>query len=555
MDDARDAFFDNGESTFSQSPRLRGHLGRLAIPSLQKRAGQVLAVDLATGRKEITCGQLLTVSLALAARWKKTLPARRVGVVFPAGLGTMVANLALTLADKVPVNLNFTAGRMALEAAIQKAQLDTIVTTRAVREKLGDFPWTARTLDLLEERAKLGAVRLLTAALAARLPAELVAGIHGVPAKGGEREAGLLFSSGSTGAPKGIPLSHRNIIANCEQITKIGLLQSEETLLACLPTFHSFGFTVTLWYPLLTGLKVVCLPSPLDVKKIIQAVREEKITVLVGTPTFFRPYFKKATREDLQSVRYVVAGAEKTPTGFADRWEETFGHYYLEGYGLTETSPVVGVNLPARKLPGQCTGLPAEIRRGSIGRLFPGMSARIVDQVSGRILQTEEVGMLELRGPNVFGGYLDDPQLTDSVFRENWFITGDLARLDRDGYLFIEGRVSRFSKIGGEMVPHGTVETAIQKVMGLDDAETPQVAVAGITDPQKGESLVVLSTREIDPQQLRNQLVEAGLPNLWIPRKINRVEKIPVLATGKLDLKAIAQMAENTVRDSPGEDN
>ncbi len=555
MDEAREAYFDNGESTFSQLPSLRRHLGRLAISNLQKRAGKVLAVDLATGRKELTCGQLLTVGLALSARWKKRLPNRRVGVVFPSGLGGLVANLALTLADKVPVNLNFTSGRAALEACIRKAGIDTIVTTRAVREKLSDFPWTPRTLDLLEEREKLGKGPLLAAALAARLPAGWTAEIYGVPRQGGEREAGLLFSSGSTGTPKGIPLSHRNIIANCEQITAVGLLQSEETLLACLPTFHSFGFTVTLWYPLLTGLKIVCLPSPLDVKKIIQAVREEKITVLVGTPTFFRPYFKKATKADLQSVRYVVAGAEKTPPGMADRWEEIFGHHYLEGYGLTETSPVVGVNLPARKLPGQRTSLPAEIRRGSIGRLFPGMSARIVDPASGRILRTDEVGMLELRGPNVFSGYLDDPQLTDSVFRENWFITGDLARLDRDGYLFIEGRVSRFSKIGGEMVPHGTVETAIQKVLGLEEAENPQVAVAGITDPQKGESLVVFATLEIDPQQLRQQLSEAGLPNLWIPRRIERVEKIPVLATGKLDLQAIARLAENSARISPAVDN
>jgi acyl-[acyl-carrier-protein]-phospholipid O-acyltransferase/long-chain-fatty-acid--[acyl-carrier-protein] ligase len=298
-------------------------------------------------------------------------------------------------------------------------------------------------------------------------PAEFILRRGRVPREGGDREAGLLFTSGSSGEPKGVVLTHRNILGNCAQIDASGILPTGETLLANLPIFHSFGFTINLWYVLQRGLRVVTVPSPLDVHKCLDAIAAEKATVLLGTPTFFRPYLKRADPTQLASVKFVVAGAEKTPAGFHEEWEKHFGSQYCEGYGLTETSPVVAVNLPAQ--PGESAeSVRAKKRLGSVGKLFPGSAARIVDPDTGVDKGLNDVGILYLKGVNIFPGYLDQPDATAAAFNTGWFITGDLAKLDEDGFLYIEGRLSRFSKIGGEMIPHGTVETAVAQALGLN---------------------------------------------------------------------------------------
>lgn len=544
MNTTPDAYFDNGDAELMRHPWLRESVGWRCVQGLKKNRDKELVVDLTTDRKILSSTVILGASLALAQRWRKTIKEERVGVVFPPGAGCILANLGLMLAGKIPVNLNFTLGRPTLELSLKKAGIQTVITAKPLKDKFADFPWPRHTLDILKEREALGKPKLLSWILAAAvLPAGLLAKLGGVTKQGGEKEAGLLFSSGSTGEPKGVQLSHRNILANCIQVHESGVLDRREKLLAFLPIFHSFGFTVTLWYPLIYGLKLVTLPSPLDAKKAAQAVADEEVTILVGAPTFYRPHFKRTDPAQLASLKWVVGGAEKTPAGFHQQWEQTFGSRYLEGYGLTETSPVVSVNLPERRAHGTNKVLPEASRVGSVGRLFYGMAARITDAASGEVLPMGAVGMLELRGANVFAGYLDDPDLTESVFRDGWFITGDLGRLDEDGYLYIEGRVSRFSKIGGEMVPHGTVEQAVAKALGLEDAETPQVSITGVTDPQKGEALVLLSTVPLDSDSLRQKLQSAGLPNLWIPKKIVEVEAIPMLPSGKLDLKAMAKRA------------
>lgn len=539
-----DAFFDNGEAELMRHPWLRESVGWHCLRGLKQNRDKELMVDLTMERKVLSSTVLLGAGLALAQRWRKTIADQRVGVVFPPGAGGALANLALVLAGKVPVNLNFTLGRPTLEITLKKAEIKTVITVKQLQSKFADFPWPEDTRDLLKEREALGKPCLIGWIAAARLlPAGLLAKLGGVEKKGGEKEAGLLFSSGSTGEPKGVQLSHRNILANCIQVDESGVLGRHEKLLAFLPIFHSFGFTVTLWYPLIYGLKLVTLPSPLDQKRIAQAVADEKVTILVGAPTFYRPHFKRTDPSLLASLKWVVGGAEKTPAGFHQQWESTFGSRYLEGYGLTETSPVVSANLPERLANRSGKSLPEAVRAGSVGRLFYGMAARITDAASGEVLPMGAIGMLELRGANVFAGYLDNPDQTEAVFRDGWFITGDLARLDEDGYLYIEGRVSRFSKIGGEMVPHGTVEQAVSKALGLDDSEAPQVAITGVTDPQKGEALVLLSTQQLDVDTLRQTLQAAGLPNLWIPRRMVKVDTIPMLPSGKLDLKGMAKRA------------
>ncbi len=538
---------DRDYEKFNQHPDLQSHLAALAVNGLAGSPFRKHVVDLTTERKELKSGMILAVALTMAERWKTTIPDKRVGVVFPAGLGGILTNLALTLIDKVPVNLNFSAGRTAIEQSLEIGEVKTIISAGAVKEKVPDFPWPDKIVDLVRERTFINKKDVLKRlVLISLLPGRSLVKRWNIPTRGGEREAGLLFSSGSTGSPKGIPLSHRNVIANCLQILECHLLNRNQVLLACLPTFHSFGFTATLWYPLLYGVKCVTLPSPLETRRIAEAVEAEKVTVMMGTPTFLRPYFKRVQPEQMKSLKYVVGGAEKTPPGFAERWERTFGSTYLEGYGLTETSPVVGVNLP------EMEGHPAQIKPGSIGRLVAGMRARVVDPASGRVLPINQRGILDLQGANVFRGYLKNKEATAQVMHDGWFRTGDLARIDSEGYLFIEGRVSRFSKLGGEMVPHGRVEQIIAECFHLEDAESPLVAVTGISNEAKGEALVVLAAVEIKPGELRERLLKVGLPNLWIPRIILRVDAIPSLASGKLDLKALDALARRKLQEAQG---
>jgi len=399
-------------------------------------------------------------------------------------------------------------------------------------------------IDLIEELKCLPKVKTLALLAAIHLlPAKLLAKSLRVPSRGDQAEAGLLFTSGSSGEPKGVALSHRNILGNCAQIDSAGLLPSAEKIIANLPIFHSFGFTVTLWYPLLRGCPVVTVPSPLEVKKTAEAIAAESATILIGTPTFFKPYLKRVEPEQLATLKYVIAGAEKTPAGFAESWEKRFASTYLEGYGLTETSPVVSVNLPEPSVAGQHpTAAAAGNRRGSVGRLLPGQAARILDPDTREFLSVESTGLLALKGPNIFNGYLSEPERTAEVKDGEWFITGDLARFDLEGFLYIEGRLSRFSKIAGEMVPHGTIEQALIEAFDLLDSEVPLLAVGARPDPDKGEAIVLLAAIDIQLEEVRTKLAAAGYTNLWIPREVRRVPAIPTLATGKLDLRSIQQL-------------
>ncbi len=535
---------DFGEREFQEREELKGHLGFVCFRSLARHPGRIVVVDRTTGRKELSAGKILAISLALSRKWKESIPGRRVGIVFPPGIGGMITNLALVLIGKVPVNLNFTFGEASIRSCMKQAEIETVISAEAVRKKLPNFPWPEDVRDLLLELSTLSKAEIIGLLVAVWIcPSGWLARRMQVPQVGGDEEAGLLFSSGSTGEPKGVALSHRNIIGNCRQIDGCHLLPSSETLLGCLPIFHSFGFITALWVPMIVGVKVVTVPSPLETKRIAKTIEEEKATVIFGTPTFYRPYFKRADPSQLRSLKFVVAGAEKTPAGFARKWEDHFGNRYLEGYGLTETSPVISINLPGlSRVKGPYLGRVGN-RTGSVGRIVQGIAARIVGPESGEILPITEVGILHVKGPNIFSGYLNNSELSAKVFQDGWFVTGDLARFDEEGFLFIEGRISRFSKIGGEMVPHGTIENHIITAFDLEESERPMVAVTGIADPAKGETLVLLSAIEISVAVLRERLNWAGLPNLWIPRIIKEVDEIPCLATGKLDLKGVERLA------------
>jgi acyl-[acyl-carrier-protein]-phospholipid O-acyltransferase/long-chain-fatty-acid--[acyl-carrier-protein] ligase len=535
---------DKGVEEFLKKPELKRHLADLCVERLAGDPFRTVVIDHTAARAELKAHKFLAVSLTFAEMWRERLKGqKRVGVVFPAGAAGMMVNFALMMLDIVPVNLNFTAGNAAVEVSLKKANVDTVITAKPVIEKLVDFPWPENIIDLIEEKKvlnKFSVVRKMAAAIA--LPGWVLRRLYKIPTEGKDREAGLLFSSGSTGEPKGVPLTHKNIIGNCLQIEASGILvPGYDVMMANLPIFHSFGFTIIVWYTLISKLKAVTLPSPLETKRVAKAIEDEKVTIMIGTPTFFRPYFRRIDPRQISSLRAVVGGAEKTPSGFHERWEKRFGSRYLEGYGLTETTPVVSVNLPGLDIQGH--KIEERYRLGSVGPLFEGMAAQILDEITLEPQPITKRGILALKGVNVFNGYLDEPEVNARVIRDGWFISGDLARFDEDGYLYIEGRVSRFSKIAGEMVPHGTVEQQIMKAFHVEDSEEPMVAVTGVTDESKGESLVLLSAMDISNQMLRERLTEEGMPNLWIPRTIKKVEKIPALASGKLDLREIKRIA------------
>ncbi len=545
----RKALLDLGEIAFSERPELLGNLGRECVRSLARRPWETQVVDCTGKATVVKAGKLLAVSAALSRRLKRNVPDRRVGIVLPPSAGCFIANLAVLLAGKIPVNLNFTAGRAAIEASLRLGEVTTVLSAEAVRAKVPNFPWPEKTLDLRHEILACGKPAIF-GWLAATwiLPGKLLANLLGLPHESGREEAGLLFTSGTAGEPKGVPLSHRNILGNCAQISATGILPREEILMGCLPIFHSMGFTATLWYPMLRGCRVVTIPSPLDARKMAEVIAAEKVTVLVGAPTFLRPLLRKTTREELRSLHFAVSGAEKMPVELHEAFRDQLGVELLQGYGLTETTPVTNVNLPKSLKKVRGGEDHRGHRLGSVGRLLPGMTARIVDPDTGQELPLTLTGIVWFRGPNVFEGYLRDEQKTRAALKDGWFSTGDLGHFDEDGFLYIEGRVSRFSKIGGEMVPHGTVEQKILEVFQIDQSEGPQIVVVGVPDTAKGEAIVLLTAIEMNGDDLRERLFKAGLPNLWIPKIIRRVDQIPLLGSGKTDFRGCQRLAIEVAR-------
>jgi acyl-[acyl-carrier-protein]-phospholipid O-acyltransferase/long-chain-fatty-acid--[acyl-carrier-protein] ligase len=531
-----------GAFCYEQRPMLQRHLAEACLRGLKHGLGRVAVVD-GMDHSTLTRGTLLAAGIVLARHLRANGSSHRIGIVLPPTKGAVLANLGVLLAGKVPVGLNFTAGREALVAALRQAEIDTVITAGAIERKLEQFPWPAHVLRLEALLPPLKKRIALWRVLVTILPWQILAAWLEIPRRGDHAEAVLLFTSGSAGEPKGVILSHRNLLANISQFRVMINFTRDDTVLASLPFFHSFGCTVTLWFPLIEGLRSVTYPSPLEPVKNAELVQRYGCSLLLATPTFLRGYIRKAERAQLASVKLAVTGAEKLPRAVADAFEEKFGHQVMEGYGLTETSPVVSVNLPDVSLGDDGNSVQHAYRPGSVGKLAPGLAAQIRDPDTGAPMGLHDTGMLWLRGPNIFEGYLGHPELTAEVLRDGWFRTGDLGRFDEDGFLFIEGRLSRFSKIGGEMVPHETVESKILEALGLSAAGDRQLAVVGVPDEAKGESLVLLTTIDVDQAHLRGRLSALGVPNLWVPRRIRRIEALPVLGSGKLDLKGCRDLA------------
>ena len=535
------------EVAYSSRPVLKSHLAFELLKGLKKHGSTTKVID-GNDESELPFDKLLGASIAFSKLVAKATDKKRVGVILPPGKAGLLSNLAVLFAGKIPVNLNFTAGTKAVESSIQQAGLDRFITAGPFIEKMKDFSWPEEERLILVDEV-LPPIKkqiILWLFMSKILPATALAKMLGIPETGGREEAILLFTSGSSGTPKGVVLSHRNLLANVNQFGSRINLDPDDSALGCLPLFHSFGCTVTMWYPVIEGVNLVTYPSPLDAGKLAELIDKYSINLVLATPTFLRGYLRKASPEQLSSVKLVITGAEKLPSKVADAFEQKFGKPVFEGYGLTETAPVTNVNLPELGDGNQPSekgdsSLP-NYRPGSVGLFIPGIAVKITDPESGADLPLHSSGMIWLRGPNVFESYLDQPEKTSEVKKGEWFMTGDIGRLDEDGFLYIEGRLSRFSKIGGEMVPHETLENAINEAMGFKD-DVRQIAVVGLPDEAKGEALHLLSSTAIDPAELRKKLLESGIPALWIPKRISEVEEIPILASGKLDIKACETIA------------
>jgi acyl-[acyl-carrier-protein]-phospholipid O-acyltransferase/long-chain-fatty-acid--[acyl-carrier-protein] ligase len=529
------------EMAFSQCPLLECHLAYALLMGLKKHGSVSRVIDGFDGM-ELRFDKVLAAAIALSKHLKEETKAERIGIILPPGKGGLIANLAVLLAGRVPVNLNFTAGAESVESSIRQAELDRFITADAFMRKQTRFPWPPTKQIIFIERLipTLKKKMIFWGVLSKILPAPVLATVLGVPKKGREKEAVLLFTSGSSGEPKGVALSHRNVLANVKQFSGRLELEEHDKVLGCLPLFHSFGCTVTLWYPVIEGLDLVTYPSPLDPPTLAGLIEKHRVSLLLSTPTFLRGYLRKVTPEQLAPLKLVVVGAEKLPQKLARIFKEKFDKDVLEGYGLTETSPATNVNLPDPVGGGGGGRVIPSHRQGSVGQMLPGIALRVTDPATDGPLPIDQSGMIWLRGANIFGGYLKLPRQTEEVLKDGWFRTGDIGRMDEDGFLYIEGRMSRFSKIAGEMVPHEKVEEQINLALGIESEDERRIAIVGVPDEAKGEALVLLTTqllKDEDVTNLRYALLEKGVAALWIPKRIVHVGEIPVLASGKLDIK------------------
>jgi acyl-[acyl-carrier-protein]-phospholipid O-acyltransferase/long-chain-fatty-acid--[acyl-carrier-protein] ligase len=465
-----------------------------------------------------------------------------VGLLLPPSVPAVMANVAAALAGKTSVNLNYTTGPAGLESAAKQAGLKTVVTSKAFIEKAQlELPGGPEIIYLEDVAPTISATDRAGAALRG-----LLAPIGSIERFcGAERAvtladaATVIFSSGSTGEPKGVVLTHKNIDSNVEGAAQVFHVDASDTLLGILPMFHSFGY-MTLWFGANRGFATASHANPLDTDAIGELIEKHNVTVIIATPTFLQMYLRRFEPEALGSVRMVLTGAEKLPERLTLAFEERFGIRPMEGYGATECSPIVAISALDVRYAGV---FQSGSRRGSVGQPLPGVHVKVVDPDTHESLGPGEPGMLLVRGPNIMKGYLGRDDLTEQAIRDGWYVTGDIALIDEDGFIRITDRLSRFSKIGGEMIPHGKVEEALHEAA---NATTQTFAVTAVPDEKKGERLAVLHTTAAENiPDLVKSLTDMGLPNLFIPRadQFVAVEELPMLGTGKLDLKSLKKIA------------
>lgn len=527
------------------------------IRSVKRRQGKLALTD--TISRPLSAAKALTASILMAKRIRKQSKAQNIGLLLPTSSAGVLANMATLLAGKTVVNLNYTASGDALASALSQAGIDTVLTSTRFVEKLN-----ARGLDVsallakqnvvyLETlQASMGRAERLGTWLSVRLLPTWLLRLCYCRAHDAEATAAILFSSGSEGQPKGVMLSHRNLMANVKQTSDALNTEHNDVMMGSLPLFHAFGLTVTQFLPLIEGLPLVCHPDPTDAAGIAKAVAKHRATIMCGTSTFLRLFTRSSNVHPLMldSIRVVVAGAEKVDDSVRSAFQLKFHKLIYEGYGATETSPVAAVNLPDT-LDVNYLQVQRGAKIGTVGMPLPGTSFKIVDPESFEELSTDEAGMILISGPQVMQGYLNDAERTAKVVcnlnDQRWYITGDKGYLDEDGFLTIVDRYSRFAKIGGEMIGLGAVEQAVKAT--LADPDTAIMAV-NIPDAHKGERIVLLSETPLDAQAVRTALRGQGISSLMIPSHWFTVNQLPQLGSGKPDIAGAKRLAQEQLTES-----
>ncbi len=530
------------EAVRYRQKQKEGILPRLYFRVAKKRWANFCMAD-SLGKK-VTYGQSLIASLLLTRLLDPLLKLEPIiGLALPSSVGAALANVSLSILGKVVVNLNFTVGQEAFESTIKQCDIKTIITSRVFLERISLNLENTQVIYLEDLIQQIKPSDKILMALFVRLtPYKLLWRLYGDSSLSSRDLATLMFSSGSTGLPKGIMLSHHAIIANIQSSLQVLPHTMKERIMGVLPFFHSFGYTATLWLPLLSGKSVVYHPNHMDAKTIGQLIKKYQVAIMVSAPTFYQLYLRQCDKEDFASLKYAVVGSEKLRTQLAVDFKKKFGKELYEGYGCTELGPVVSVNRPNVENGVSQIGM----KENSVGQTLPGVLAKVIDIETKKELPIGSQGLLCIKSPSMMLGYWKQP--CDKFLEDDWYNTGDIARLDEDSFIYIIDRVDRFSKIGAEMVPHIRIEEEISSVIGSQDC-----LIISVVDDLKGERMVVLYVHpELTPETLYQALRDTGLPNLWLPKQsaIFRVEEIPLLPNGKRNYLKAKEIAISKL--SPG---
>jgi acyl-[acyl-carrier-protein]-phospholipid O-acyltransferase/long-chain-fatty-acid--[acyl-carrier-protein] ligase len=492
-------------------------LHHLFVRNATRNRKKVFIVD-RTFHRRVTYGRALVGALFLSWRFRRFEPGL-LGIMIPTSAGCVLSILGALLSGRTPVMINYATGAAKnARYAREKCGLKTIITSRTLLEKLGVTPVPGMIMieDLLEETP--GWQKLLAAVVAA-LPAPLILRL----VHGGDEDDNLLvlFTSGSEREPKVVPLTHGNISANVVDLALLFHLTDDDIVLGNLPLFHVLGQTANLWVAVWSGMTLVTYANPIDYRAIPKIVREERPTIAVGTPSFFRGYLLASEPGDFASVRVPIVGADKCPDALRQGFKEKHGITLLEGYGATETSPCISTNTPEHNRPG------------SVGRPLPGAEIRIENLETGDDCGVLETGKILVRGDLVMKGYLNNVEATSAAIRAGWYDTGDMGYFDADGYLWHAGRLKRFVKIGGEMVSLVRIEHVLEPLLP-DDIE---FCAVGIPDPVKGSRILVAVTGDVDEKRLHAEMAKQ-LPTIALPKGFVTVEELPTTGGGKVDFRA-----------------
>lgn len=495
---------------------------------IARRYGNKLAFIDRTSDKRVTYTKALIASLILSEKFKK-YPEGFLGIMIPTSAGSALTILGTLMSGKTPVMINYSTG--AANNAIyaqKKCTFKTIITSKALLEKI-NCPVVDGMVFIEDIMEGISAGEKLKAALKAKLPAPLILKmVHG-----GQEDDNvvILFTSGSEKDPKAVQLTHRNIASNIESFSSAVQIYDQDIMLANLPYFHVLGLTVNLWTPLYFGMTIVAYANPLDYKMVCTIVREERPTIVVGTPTFLWGYLRKSEQDDFKSVRLVVSGADRCPDLLRKEFIERHGVTLCEGYGTTETSPVISTNTPEHNKPG------------SVGKVLPNVMVRIENFETGKECGFGEVGRILVKGDLVMKGYLDDFEETSMRIRHGWYDTGDMGYLDADGFLWHSGRLKRFVKVGGEMVSLVRVEDILQKCL----PENINCSVVEVPDALKGVRIVAAVTGKVDEKKILKQMSEQ-LPNIALPKQFVVIEELPKMGSGKIDFRTVTDMVHTIMR-------